>query len=420
MTHYFSEKECQDSQQREQLLLARLPDFISFAKQECPHYGRTLSHIAPEKVTSREVLALLPITRKSDLINLQGKDSPLAGINAKTANIGRIFQSPGPIYDPENTSDDWWRMGQAFYAAGFRKDDLVQNCLSYHLTPGGFILDSGARACGCVVIPAGPGQTEQQLDIIEHLKPQGYCGTPSFLKILLDRANKDDRDVTSITKALVTGEALPEALRAKFNTNGIETLQAYASADIGLIGFESKAGDGFIIAEDLLVEIVRPGTIETVSEGEVGEIVVTSFNPDYPLIRFATGDLSAVKVGSKKNTSECGRTNMCIKGWMGRADQTTKVKGMFVHAEQIENIRQEFQHIAKMRLSVTSQNHNDHMHLQCELNTQGYSDADITSLIQKINTSIKKTTKLNGTVEIVTIGSLADDGKVIDDLRIIG
>lgn len=422
MKHYFSEKECQDGQKREQLLLARLPDFISLAKQQCQHYQQTLAHIAPEKVTSRELLALIPITRKSDLIGLQAKNTPLGGLNAKNANIGRIFQSPGPIYDPENTSDDWWRMGQAFYAAGFRKDDLVQNCLTYHLTPGGFILDSGARACGCIVIPAGPGQTEQQLDVIEHLKPQGYCGTPSFLKILLTRANKDNRDMTSITKALVTGEALPETLRAEFIAAGIETLQAYASADIGLIGFESKAGEGFIIAEDLLVEIVRPGTLEPVAEGEIGEVVVTSFNPDYPLIRFATGDLSAVKANTntKTNANVCGRTNMCIKGWLGRADQTTKVKGMFVHAEQIEKIRQDYQHIAKMRLSVTSLNHNDQMHLQCELDTKGYSEADIAGTIVNIGASMKKTTKLSGTVALVAIGSLADDGKVIEDLRVIG
>lgn len=416
MKHYFSEKECQDAQEREQLLLARLPDFISFAKQECLHYGQTLAHIAPEKVTSRELLALLPITRKSDLISLQAQNTPLGGLNAKTANIGRIFQSPGPIYDPENTSDDWWRMGQAFYAAGFRKGDLVQNCLSYHLTPGGFILDSGARACGCVVIPAGPGQTEQQLDIIEQLSPQGYCGTPSFLKILLDRASADSRDVSSISKALVTGEALPEALRTEFSAAGIEALQAYASADIGLIGFESTAGEGFIIAEDLLVEIVRPGTLEPVATGEIGEVVVTSFNLDYPLIRFATGDLSAIKTG----VSVCGRTNMCIKGWLGRADQTTKVKGMFVHAEQIEKIRQDYQHIAKMRLTVTSLNHNDQMHLQCELDSKGYSETDIAGAAANISASLKRITKLNGSVEIVAIGSLADDGKVIEDLRVIG
>ena len=287
--------------------------------------------------------------------------------------------------------------------------------MSYHLTPGGFILDSGARACGCVVIPAGPGQTEQQLDVIEHLKPQGYCGTPSFLKILLDRASKDHRDISSINKALVTGEALPEALRDELNAAGIDTLQAYASADVGLIGFESKAGAGFIIAEDLLVEIVRPGSLEPVADGEIGEVVVTSFNIDYPLIRFATGDLSAIKT----EASACGRTNICIKGWMGRADQTTKVKGMFVHAEQIEQIRKKYQKISKMRLSVTSVNHNDRMHLQCELDTRAFSEADIEGAKANISANLKKTTKLSGTVELVAVDSLADDGKVIDDLRVI-
>jgi len=413
MKQYFYERECQNPELREQSLLERLPSFITYAKQECQHYGQILQHIDADKITSRELLAQLPITRKSDLMKLQAKNSPLGGLNASKANIGRIFQSPGPIYDPENTSDDWWRVGQAFYAAGFRAGDIVQNCLSYHLTPGGFILDSGARACGCVVIPAGPGQTEQQLDIIEHLKPQGYSGTPSFLKILLDKAKAENRDISSVSKALVTGEALPKGLRDEFDAAGINTLQAYASADVGLIGFESKSDDGFIIAEDLLVEIVRPGTLEPVADGEIGEVVVTSFNVDYPLIRFATGDLSAVKSGE----SACGRTNMCIKGWLGRADQTTKIKGMFVHAEQIEQVRQSYSHIAKMRLSVTQVNYNDQMNLQCELDSSGYSEADIAGAIENISSSLKKITKLNGSVELVSIGTLADDGKVIDDLR---
>jgi phenylacetate-CoA ligase len=416
MKQYFYERECQNPELREQSLLARLSDFITYAKQECPHYQQTLAHIDAEKITTRELLAQLPITRKSDLVRLQAKNSPLGGLNAKNAKIGRIFQSPGPIYDPENTSDDWWRMGQAFYSAGFRKGDLVQNCLSYHLTPGGFILDSGARACGCVVIPAGPGQTDLQLDIIEHLKPQGYAGTPSFLKILLDKAKVDNRDISSLTKALVTGEALPSALRSEFNAAGIATLQAYASADVGLIGFESKNDDGYIIAEDLLVEIVRPGTLEPVAEGEIGEVVVTSFNLDYPLIRFATGDLSAIKTG----VSDCGRTNMRIKGWMGRADQTTKVKGMFVHAEQIEKVRLASANIEKMRLSVTQVNYNDQMHLQCELASNNNSEAELAEIVENISATLKKITKLTGSVEIVALGTLADDGKVIDDLRTIG
>jgi phenylacetate-CoA ligase len=415
MKQYFYERECQNPELREQSLLERLPAFITYAKQECQHYSQTLAHIDADKISSRALLAQLPITRKSELTQLQTKNSPLGGLRAKTASIGRIFQSPGPIYDPENTSDDWWRVGQAFYAAGFRTGDVVQNCLSYHLTPGGFILDSGARACGCVVIPAGPGQTEQQLDIIEHLKPQGYSGTPSFLKILLDKAKAENRDISSITKALVTGEALPKGLRAEFDAAGISTLQAYASADVGLIGFESKSDDGFIIAEDLLVEIVRPGTLEPVADGEIGEVVVTSFNVDYPLIRFATGDLSAVKSGA----SPCGRTNMSIKGWLGRADQTTKIKGMFVHAEQVEQVRLAHPDIAKMRLSVTQINYNDQMTLQCEFDSSNCAEAAIADTIENISISLKRITKLNGLVELVAIGTLPDDGKVIADLRAI-
>ena len=416
MKPYFYEKECQSAELREQALLARLPAFITYAKQECQHYSETLKHIDADKITSRQLLAQLPVTRKADLMKIQSNNAPLGGLNAKAANIGRIFQSPGPIYDPENTSDDWWRMGQAFYAAGFTAGDVVQNCLSYHLTPGGFILDSGARACGCVVIPAGPGQTEQQLDVIEYLKPQGYSGTPSFLKILLDKAHAEKRDISSISKALVTGEALPKGLRAEFDAAGIQVLQAYASADVGLIGFESHPDEGLIIAEDLLVEILRPGTLEPVNEGEIGEVVVTSFNVDYPLIRFATGDLSALQPGS----SPCGRTNMRIKGWLGRADQTTKIKGMFVHAEQVEQVRQAHPHIIKMRLSVTQTNYNDQMHLQAELNSKGFTQADIASEVARISDSLKKITKLSGVVELVAIGTLADDGKVIDDLRPIG
>ncbi|GAA6173675.1 AMP-binding protein [Colwellia sp. KU-HH00111] len=413
MKNFFYERECQNPQLREQSLLARLPAFINYAKQECQHYEQILQHIDAEEITTRALLAQLPITRKSDLLKLQAKNAPFGGLNAKTANISRVFQSPGPIYDPENTSDDWWRMGQAFYSAGFRAGDVVQNCLSYHLTPGGFILDSGARACGCLVVPAGPGQTEQQLDIIEHLKPMGYSGTPSFLNIILDKAKAEQRDISSITKALLTGEALPKALRQTFSDAGIEALQAYATADIGLIGFESQADDGLIIAEDLLVEIVRPGTLEPVADGEIGEVVVTSFNVDYPLIRFATGDLSAVKSGE----SACGRTNMRIKGWLGRADQTTKVKGMFVHPQQIEQVRQSYPGIAKMRLSVSQANYNDQMHLQCEFDTSALTEAEIDTASENISSSLKKITKLTGTVEFVALASLADDGKVIDDLR---
>lgn len=431
---YNSKAEFQPASEREQSLLNKLPEFIDYAKSSCPHYQSLLADVNATDITSRAALAKLPITRKSVLLNLQKRNFPFGGLAAEQGNISRIFQSPGPIYDPESDASDWWRMGQAFDAAGFKQGDIVQNCLSYHLTPGGFILDSGARACGCSVIPAGPGQTEQQLDVIEHLKPQGYCGTPSFLKIILDKAKAQSRDVSSLTKALVTGEAFLPSQRAEFAEQGISVVQAYATADIGLIGYESagyestgyesgaansESNQGLIIAEDIIVEIVRPGSLEPVVDGEVGEVVVTSFNPDYPLIRFATGDLSAVQAGQ----SPCGRTNMCIKGWMGRADQTTKIKGMFVHPEQIEKVRLSYladnPSISKARLVVTNDNGNDQMHLICELACE-VDIATIDSLPEKtalIASSLKQVTKLSGTVEFVGVGELPDDGVVIEDKR---
>ena len=415
MSHFYHANEHQPSETREQNLLSRLADFIAYAKNNSPYYQAILANIDAANITTRSQLASLPITRKSDLLELQKQQPPFAGLTAQGGQINRIFQSPGPIYDPENCQQDWWRMGQAFYAAGFRAGELVQNCLSYHLTPGGFILDSGARACGCVVIPAGPGQTDQQLDVIEELQPQGYCGTPSFLKILLDKAQATNRDVSSLKKALVTGEALPAALREEFKNAGINTLQAYASADVGLIGYESIADDGLIIAEDLIVEIVRPGSLTPVADGEIGEVVITSFNADYPLIRFATGDLSAIEPG----ISACGRTNVRIKGWLGRADQTTKIKGMFVHPQQIERIRLSVNGIKKMRLVVTQHDHQDKMQLLCEYD-QNHADLTKQQLTTVLLDNLKQYTKLNGSVELVELGSLADDGKVIDDQRVIG
>ncbi|MFT6918471.1 MAG: phenylacetate-CoA ligase [Cognaticolwellia sp.] len=416
MTIYYHPDEHQDCEVREQSLFFRLPTFIADAQRNSPYYQELLAGVNAESINSRAQLAQLPITRKSDLITLQKRQPPLAGINAGNGHVSRIFQSPGPIYDPENCQDDWWRMGQAFHAAGFSAGDLVQNCLSYHLTPGGFILDSGARACGCTVIPAGPGQTEQQLDIIEDLKPQCYCGTPSFLNILLSKAKAQNRDVSSIKKALVTGEALPKALRDEFTNTGINVLQAYASADVGLIGYESLADDGLIISEDIIIEIIRPGSLEPVANGEIGEVVVTSFNADYPLIRFATGDLSAIKSGQ----SACGRTNTRIKGWLGRADQTTKVKGMFVHPEQIERVRLISQYFLKARLTVTQEDHQDKMHLQCEFDDKNSAGVDTVQLLNQLANDLKQLTKLNGSVELVALGSLPDDGKVIDDKRAIG
>ncbi len=413
MNNGFIEQAYQDPDMREQQLLARLPAFLQYAKQESSYYRELLAAIDCADVNTREQLALLPITPKSALKDLQAKQPPLAGLDAAKGKLSRLFQSPGPINEPEHCIDDWWRMGQAFQAAGFEPGDIVQNCLSYHLTPGGFILDSGARACGCTVIPAGPGQTQQQLEVIAQLQPQGYCGTPSFLKILLDKAKATQQDCSSIRKALLTGEALPESLREEFLAQGISALQAYASADIGLIAYETLPSQGFVIAEEIIVEIVRPGSSQPVKAGEVGEVVVTSFNVDYPLIRFATGDLSALLL----EPSPCGRTNQRLKGWLGRADQSTKVKGMFVHPEQIEKIRKAFTRVEKMRLMVSQTNHNDVMSLHCELDISALNDEQQMDLSSKIADYLQQVTKLNGQVKLYDIGSLANDGKVIEDIR---
>ncbi|OUS35519.1 AMP-dependent synthetase ['Osedax' symbiont bacterium Rs2_46_30_T18] len=413
MSQFFSSRETQNSSEREQYLCSALAEFIKYAKTQCDYYREALADIDASAINSRAMLATLPVTRKADLIKLQTQRAPLAGLDAHSAKIGRLFQSPGPINEPESTTDDWWRLGSAFYAAGFRASDKVQNCLSYHLTPGGFILDSGARACGCVVIPAGPGQSEQQLDVIEGLRPEGYCGTPSFLKILLDKATASNRDISSIRKALVTGEAYLPHHREQFAQAGILALQAYATADVGLIAYESDPHEGLIVAEDIIVEIVRPGTNQLVPKGEVGEVVVTSFNRDYPLLRFATGDLSALLEGQ----SQCGRTNMRIKGWMGRADQTTKVKGMFVHPQQVEKVRLQHSAVSKVRLVVSRQQQQDQMLLLCEVDSEIEVEDHASELLALIATSLKNITKLNGKVQLVSARTLPDDGKVIEDIR---
>ncbi|WP_033067792.1 phenylacetate--CoA ligase family protein [Thalassospira australica] len=407
LTTYYDERETRKPADRAAGLMAALPRIIHHAKSRSPAYGRLLADVDPQMVTSLDDLAKLPVTRKSDLIDAQAKEPPLAGLNATPVPaMARLFQSPGPIYDPQGKGDDWWRMGRAFFAAGFRPGDIVHNCLSYHLTPGGFIFDSGARACGCVVVPAGVGQSEAQVKAISDLKPSGYSGTPSFLKILVEKADELGADISSIKRALVSGEPLPETLRSWFAERGIAMLQCYASADLGLIAYESDAKDGMIVAEDIILEIVRSGTGEPVEAGEVGEVVVTTLNMDYPLIRFATGDMSAVAVGQ----SPCGRTNDRIKGWMGRADQTTKVKGMFVHPRQVAEIVKRHDEITKARLVVTRENDNDVMTLLCEGNRDA---ADNDAIVD----SLKSVCKLSGAVSWDTNGGLPNDGKVIDDQR---
>lgn len=409
---YFDSRETREPKAREAELFAALRGQIAHATANAPHFSTALADIDPAAIADRPALAKLPVLRKSALIEMQRQNPPFGGVVAKPlADLSRIFTSPGPIYEPEVRRQDYWRMARALYAAGFRRGDLVHNCFAYHLTPAGAMLESAVHALGCPIIPAGTGNTEQQVDVIADLKPTAYTGVPDFLKILLDKAQELGRDVSSIRKALVSGAALPQSLRTELQDRGVDVLQCYASADLGLIGYETQAGgslcDGMVIAEDIIVEIVRPGTGDPVAEGQVGEVVVTSLNPDHPLIRFATGDLSAVLPGA----SPCGRTNMRIKGWMGRADQTTKVKGMFVRPEQVDTIIKRHPEISRGRLVVSRQGQQDTMTFNCEA---ADSNAEFANAVAA---TVADVTKLKANVEIVAPGTLANDGKVIDDTR---
>ena len=359
--HYDS-LETRDPEDRERALFDRLPDLIALALR-APGWATQLTGIDPRVVNSRVELAKLPVLRKSELATRQKEMPPFAGLNATVpTRLRRLLMSPGPIFELEGKGKDFWGAARALFAAGFRSGDVVQNCFSYHLTPGGFIMESGAHALGCAVIPAGTGNTEQQVEAIAHLKPSGYLGTPDFLKILLDVAARAGRDASSLKRALVSGAALPASLRQELFTRGVEVRQCYATADLGVIAYESEACEGMIVNETLLVEIVRPGTRDLAAIGEVGEVVVTSFNSDYPMIRLATGDLSAVIAGR----SPCGRTNMRLAGWMGRADQTTKVKGMFVHPAQVAQIGKRHPELGRLRLVVARAGEQDVMTLLAE------------------------------------------------------
>ncbi len=405
---YFDELETRTEGEREEALLAALPGQIAHAKAAAPYFSELLEDVDAAAVTSREALAGLPVTRKSDLMERQKAAPPFGGLTAGNLdNLGRVFQSPGPIYEPEGRGADFFRTARALHAAGFRAGDLVHNTFAYHLTPGGFIMDAGARALGCVVIPAGVGNTEQQLDVIADLRPVAYAGTPSFLKILLDKARETGKDASSFKKAMVSGEYFPPNLRDQWNDIGLIALQSYATADIGLIAYESPIPEGMIVDEGVIVEIVRPGTGDRVPEGEVGEVVVTTMCREYPLIRFATGDLSAVLRGQ----SPCGRTNMRIKGWMGRADQTTKVKGMFVHPQPVAEVIRRHAEVLKGRLVVDREGDVDVMVLNCEVEDAG------DSLNAAVAETLRSVCKLKGGVAFVEPGSLPNDGKVIDDLR---
>jgi phenylacetate-CoA ligase len=410
MSPYFDELETRDPEIRERALFKALPDQIANAKKNAPYFTRILSEVRAHEVTSRAALAKLPVTRKSDLIALQKADMPFAGMTAiQVTQLGRVFASPGPIYDPQGDKKDFWGFARALYAAGFRQGELVHNTFSYHFTPAGFMVDLAAQALGCPVFPAGVGQTELQVQTIADLKPVGYAGTPSFLKIILEKADEMKSDVGSLKKALVSGEAFLPAVRQMLAERGIEGFQAYGTADLGLIAYETQAREGMVIDEGVIVEILRPGTGDPVPDGEVGEVVVTTLVPEYPLIRFATGDLSAVLPGR----SSCGRTNVRIKGWMGRADQTSKVKGMFVHPAQVDQVVKRHGEILKARLTVTHDGQkNDVMTLQCEI-----EGAAPEGLSAKIGDSIREVCKLRGEVVFRPRGALPNDGKVIEDLR---
>jgi phenylacetate-CoA ligase len=416
MSKHYDALETRSPQEREAALMAALPAQIANAQKNSAAFAEILQGVDAASVTSRAALARLPVTRKYELLERQqaqrAKD-PFGGFSTigwkgllRGSGAQRVYQSPGPIYEPEGTATDYWRAGRAMAAAGFEAGDLVHNCFSYHLTPGAWIMESGAHAVGCTVFPGGVGNTEQQLAAVSDLRPVGYSGTPSFLKILLEKATEAGQKL-SITKALVSGEACPPSLRDWFTHQGVAAYQCYATADVGLIAYETPAREGLVLDEGVIVEIVRPGTGDPVAEGEVGEVVVTVLNPDYPLIRFGTGDLSAVLPGA----CPTGRTNTRIKGWMGRADQTTKVRGMFVHPGQIAEIVKRFPELSKARLVVSGEMANDQMDLQVET----ASPAEALQL--KVAEALRDVTKLRGNVLCVAPGSLPNDGKVIEDAR---
>ena len=408
---YFDDLETRDPQEREEALFAALPDQIEKTIRNAPGWASHLDGVDPRAVSSREALAELPVLRKPELKEHQTADPPFGGFAAvDTKDAIRLFMSPGPIFEPQGPEPDPWGGARALYAAGLRRGDLVHNALAYHLTPGGFVLDSSAIAMGCTVIPAGIGNTELQLDTIAHLKPVAYTGTPDFLKVLLDKADELGKDASSITKGFVSGAALPESLRAELKGRGVDVLQAYATAELGVIAYESQVVEGMTVNEGVILELVKPGTGEPVAEGEVGEVVVTNFSSSYPMIRLGTGDMSAILPG----ISPCGRTNVRIKGWMGRADQRTKVKGMFVDPAQINDISKRHPALGRLRLVVTRENEQDVMTLKAE----SHGNGEI--VVEELEETIQTVCKVRGRVELVGAGSLPNDGKVISDERDYG
>jgi phenylacetate-CoA ligase len=411
MSTHFDALETRDPAQREATLLAALPLQVAHAKSKARAFAKSLQSVEAAGITTRAALAKLPVIRKHELLEQQKAEraSDIFGGFSAIAygkTMPRIFASPGTIYEPEGARADYWRMARAMFAAGFRENELIHNCFSYHFTPAGSMMETGAHALGCTVFAGGIGQTEQQVQAMAELKPAGYIGTPSFLKIIVEKAAEMGVVMPSVRKALVSGEAFPPSLRDWLAERGIAGYQCYATADLGLIAYETSAREGLVLDEGVIVEIVRPGTGDPVPEGEVGELVVTTLNPDYPLIRFGTGDLSAVLPG----TCPTGRTNNRIKGWMGRADQTTKVRGMFVHPSQVAEVTKRFPAIKRARLVVSGEMANDQLTLKVET-------VAAAGLAEKISEAVRDVTKLRADIALVEVGSLPNDGKVIEDAR---
>lgn len=412
MQDHYDQLETRPAMERDAMLMAALPGQVSYAQKQSPAFAEILHGVDAEHVTSRAALAKLPVTRKHELLERQQAlraSDPFGGFSTLVRGpaMPHVFASPGPIFEPEGSTRDYWRCGRALFAAGFRSGDLVHNSFSYHMTPGAFIFESAAHAIGCSVFPAGVGQTEQQLEAIAALRPDAYTGTPSFLRILLEKAAEAGADLRSLRKGMVGGEAFPPSLRDWFGERGLEVYQCYATADLGLIAYETQSREGMVVDEGVIVEIVRPGTGDPVAPGEVGEVVVTTLNPAYPLVRFGTGDLSAVLPG----TDPTGRTNMRIRGWLGRADQTTKIRGMFVHPGQVADIARRFPEVVKARLVVSGEMANDVMTLKVE------AAAAPEGLVRRIGEAVRDVTKLRAEVELVPPGTLPNDGKVIEDAR---
>jgi len=405
---FYDALESRAREEREADLMRRLPAQLAHATANTPFYCDLLSGIDPRAVVSRAALAALPLTRKSELVERQRAERPFGGLNATpSAKLARIFMSPGPIYDPEGRGPDFWRTARPLFAAGFRAGDVALNCFSYHFSPAASMFETGLHHLGCAVIPGGTGQTEMQVRAIHDLEPAGYVGTPSFLKIILEKADEMGLECKSLARAMVSGEAFMPPVREFLSKRGLAAFQAYGTADLGVIAYETEAREGLVVSEDIILEIVRPGTGDPVAEGEVGEVVVTTLNHDYPLVRFATGDLSAVLAGA----SPCGRTNVRIKGWMGRADQATKVRGLFVHPHQVAEVLRRHG-LARGRLVVANEAGEDRMTLRVE--SDGDAQADLAA---RVEATLRDVSKLRGEVRFERPGSLPNDGKVIEDSR---